>query len=189
MIEARPGPIEFPVEGITDGEIRLRLLAEADLDALVDAVQDPEVPRWTRIPSPYGDAHAQEWLVDGARRREAAEGLDAMIVDAETDALLGGVGMVRVDWEERTSELGYWLAGPARGRGAMTRAVRLFSGWVFENLPIDRLGIMASVDNAPSRAVAERAGFVFEGVLRSFVIIKGERHDMAVYSLLRGELR
>jgi RimJ/RimL family protein N-acetyltransferase len=187
--DARPEPIEFPVEGITDGVIRLRLLAEADVDALVEAVQDPQVPRWTRIPSPYEEAHAQEWLVEGARRRELGEGLDAMIVDAETDALLGGVGMVRVDWQERTSELGYWLARPARGRGVMTRAVRLISEWIFENLPIDRLGILASVENAPSRAVAERAGFAFEGVLRSFVIINGERHDMAAYSRLRGELR
>jgi RimJ/RimL family protein N-acetyltransferase len=187
--EDRPGPIEFPVEGITDGVVRLRLLAETDLDALVEAVQDPDVPRWTRIPSPYGEADAQEWLVEGTSRREAGEGLDAMIVDVETDALLGGVGMVHIDWQERTSELGYWLARRARGRGVMTRAVRMLSEWIFENLPIERLGIMASVDNAASRAVAERAGFQFEGVLRSFVIIKGERHDMAGYSLLRGELR
>src|SRR5436190_592271 len=189
MTETERPPIEFPFEGLTDGAIRLRLLAESDLDALVDAVQDPEVPRWTRIPSTYGEADAQRWLVEGASRRESGEGLDTMIVDTETDALLGGVGMVRVDWQERTSELGYWLSGEGRGRGVMTRAVRLFSEWIFENLPIDRLGIMASVDNAASRAVAERAGFEFEGVLRSFVIINGERHDMAVYSLLRGELR
>lgn len=188
MSEPRHEPIEFPVEGITDGVVRLRLLAETDLDALVEAVQDPEIPRWTRIPSPYGEAHAQEWLVEGASRRDAGEGLDTMIVDAQTDTLLGGVGMVHVDWQERTSELGYWLAGHARGRGVMTRAVRLLSEWIFDNLPVDRLGIMASVDNAASRAVAERAGFQFEGVLRSFVILNGERHDMAVHSLLRGEL-
>jgi RimJ/RimL family protein N-acetyltransferase len=187
-VTAHAQSIEFPVEGLSDGEIRLRLLAEADLEGLIQAVQDPEIPRWTRIPSPYGEAEAQEWLVEGARRRESGEGVDSMIVDVATDELLGGVGMVHVDWQERTSELGYWLARPARGRGVMNRAVRLLSAWIFENLPIDRLGIMASVDNARSRAVAERAGFVFEGVLRSFVIIKGERHDMAVYSLLRGEL-
>jgi RimJ/RimL family protein N-acetyltransferase len=181
--------VDFPVEGITDGAIRLRLLADSDLDALVEAVQDPEVPRWTRIPSPYGETEAQEWVVEEARIRESGEGLAMMIVDAETGELLGGIGMVHLHWEERTSEVGYWLARPARGRGVMTRAVRLFSGWIFESLPIDRLAIMASVGNAPSRAVAERAGYRFEGVLRSFVIIKGERHDMAVYSLLRGELQ
>jgi RimJ/RimL family protein N-acetyltransferase len=189
VTEAENPAIEFPVEGLSDGEIRLRLLAEADLDPLIEAVQDPEIPRWTRIPSPYGHVEAQEWLVEEARLRRSGEGLATVIVDAEAGALLGGIGMVHVDWQERTSELGYWLALQARGRGVMTRAVRMLSEWIFDNLPIDRLGIMASVDNAASRAVAERAGFQFEGVLRSFVIIKGERHDMAVHSLLRGELR
>jgi RimJ/RimL family protein N-acetyltransferase len=188
VTQAETPRVEIPVEGITDGAIRIRLLAESDLGALVDAVQDPEVPRWTSIPSPYGEAEAQEWVVEEARLRESGEGLATMIVDAETHELLGGIGMVHLDWQQRRSELGYWLARPARGRGVMTRAVRLFSAWIFENLPIDRLAIMASVGNAPSRAVAERAGYRFEGVLRSFLVIKGERHDMALYSLLRGEL-
>ena len=35
--------------------------------------------------------------------------------------------------------------------------------------------------------MAERAGYTFEGVLRSHTIIKGRRRDMAMYSLLRDE--
>jgi RimJ/RimL family protein N-acetyltransferase len=182
-------PIEFPVEGIDDGEIRLRLLADSDLEALVAAVQDPEIPRWTRIPSPYGEPEARDWLADDARLRAGGEGLAAVIVDAATDELLGGIGMVHMDREEARTEIGYWLAHDARGRGAMTRAVRLFSRWLLENLPIERVGILAAVENDRSRAVAERAGFRFEGVLRSYIVFKDGRHDVATYSLLRGELR
>jgi RimJ/RimL family protein N-acetyltransferase len=69
----------------------------------------------------------------------------------------------------------------------MTRAVRLMSGWVFDALPIERIQITIQVDNRLSRAVAERAGYTFEGVLRAHTLIKGCRRDMAVYSLLRGE--
>ena len=47
----------------------------------------------------------------------------------------------------------------------------------------------AEPSNAASRAVAERAGFAFEGVLRSWHMNKGTRRDAAIYSLLRGELR
>jgi RimJ/RimL family protein N-acetyltransferase len=52
----QPGdlPIEFPVEGLSDGVVRLRLMAEADVGAIVAACQDPEIPRWTRVPEPYG---------------------------------------------------------------------------------------------------------------------------------------
>jgi RimJ/RimL family protein N-acetyltransferase len=65
----------------------------------------------------------------------------------------------------------------------------LLSGWVFESLPVDRIEIHAEPGNAASRRVAERAGFTFEGVLRSYFVNKGVRRDAASYSLLRGELR
>jgi len=180
-------PIEFPVEGIDDGAIRLRLLAEADLEELIEAVQDPEVPRWTRIPTPYGEPEAREWLEQEEGRRPAGEALGLLVVDAGNDRLLGGIGLVHLDWEEARCELGYWLAANARGRGAMTQSVLLLSEWVFESLPIERISILAAVENGRSRAVAERAGFTFEGVLRSYIVFKDGRHDVAVYSLLRGE--
>ena len=180
-------PIEFPVEGITDGEIRLRLHSEADLEELIEAVQDPEIPRWTRIPSPYGDSEARQWLEQEGHLRKGAEGLGTLVVDAETDRLLGGIGLVHIDWEDSRCELGYWLAADGRRRGVMTRAVGLLSRWIFENLPLERISILAAVENARSRAVAERAGFTFEGVLRSYIAFKDGRHDVAMYSLLRDE--
>jgi RimJ/RimL family protein N-acetyltransferase len=180
-------PIRFPAVGISDGEITLRLLAEADLPALIELCQDPEIPRRTRVPSPYGEAEAAEWFERQARGREAGEILNLMIVDGE-DRLLGSVGIVEVDWEEGRCELGYMLAREARGRGVMTRAVRLLARWIFASLPIERIAIHAEPDNERSRRVAERAGFTFEGVLRSYFVNKGTRRDAASYSLIRGEL-
>ena len=52
-------PIECPVEGLSDGGVRLRLIAEADLPVIVAACQDPEIPRWTRVPDPYGESEAR----------------------------------------------------------------------------------------------------------------------------------
>ena len=70
----------------------------------------------------------------------------------------------------------------------MTKAVRLLSAWIFESLPMDRITITAEPENQASRTVAERAGFTFEGVLRSYFVNKGVRRDAASYSLVRGEL-
>jgi RimJ/RimL family protein N-acetyltransferase len=180
-------PIEFPVEGIGDGEIRLRLLAESDLPALIELCQDPEIPRWTRVPSPYGRSEAEQWFERQGSAREGGTILNLMIVDGD-DRLLGSVGIVEVDWEEGRCELGYMLAREARGRGVMTRALRLLARWIFDSLPIERLQLGIEPDNAPSRALAERAGFTFEGVLRSYFVNKGRRRDAASYSLIRGEL-
>ena len=79
-------------------------------------------------------------------------------------------------------------ARPTHGDGWSRRAAEL-SAWVFDNLAADRIEIHAEPDNAASRLVAERVGFTFEGVLRSYIVNKGVRRDAASYSLLRGELR
>jgi [ribosomal protein S5]-alanine N-acetyltransferase len=181
-------PIEFPAEGLRDGDIRLRLQADADLPALIRACRDPEIARWTRVPAPYGEAEATEWHERQARARAEGEMLSLLLTDARTDELLGSVGIVHVDWEEGRCELGYWVARESRGRGLATRAVRVLCGWILESLPIDRVEIHAEPENTSSRRVAEAAGFRFEGVLRSYFINKGERRDAASYSLLRGEL-
>jgi RimJ/RimL family protein N-acetyltransferase len=180
--------IEFPVEGISDGSIRLRLRADGDTPAIVAACQDPEIARWTRVPDSYDEDAAAEWAAESARQRDAGEGLHLLIVDAEGDDLLGSIGIQEIRRAEGRCGLGYWLAREARGRGRMTRAVGLMSRWIFAQLPIDRIEITIQAENSASRAVAERAGYTFEGVLRAHTVIKGLRRDMAMYSLLRGEL-
>jgi RimJ/RimL family protein N-acetyltransferase len=181
-------PLRFPVEGISDGEIRLRFRADADIPAIVAACQDPEIPRWTRVPTPYTEETAREWAAQARADEASGGGLHLLVVDAETDELLGSAGLVRIDWEEARGEVGYWLAASARGRGIATRAVRMVSAWAFENLPLERLEIHAEPDNRQSRAVAERAGYTFEGVLPSHFVNKGRRRDACSYSLIRGEL-
>ena len=106
-----------------------------------------------------------------------------------SDDLVGSIGIHAVNRVDRRCDLGYWLAANARGHGVMTGAVTLLSEWAFDNLPVDRIEITVEPSNAASRAVAERAGYTFEGVLRSHTLIKGRRRDMAMYSLLRGEVR
>ena len=181
--------LEFPVEGISDGSIRIRLRADSDTPAIVAACQDPEIPRWTRVPEPYDVDSAEDWAAESKRQQEAGEGLHLVIADATSGDLLGSIGVHDVNPVDRRGNIGYWLAREARGRGIMTRAVTMLSKWAFENLGIDRIEIPVDSQNTASRAVAERAGYTFEGVLRSHTVIKGRRRDMAIYSLLRRELQ
>lgn len=189
MSAERAQPVEFPVEGISDGSIRIRLWADSDEPAVIAALQDPEIPRWTRVPENYDESDASEWTVERRRQQETGEGVHLVIVDAEGDEFLGAIGVHDVEREEGRCNIGYYLAREARGGGVMTRAVRMLSKWVFESLPVERIEIPVIVENSASRRVAERAGYAFEGVLRSHTVIKGQRRDIAMHSLLRGELR
>jgi RimJ/RimL family protein N-acetyltransferase len=181
--------VEFPVEGIADGSVVLRLRADADTPAVIEACRDPEVVRWTRVPEDYDERAAEEWVSESNRQRERGEGIHLVIADASSDAFLGSIGIHRINRDEGRCEIGYFLAPWARGRGVMTAAVRLLSGWIFKTLPVDRIEITIEPGNAASRAVAERAGYELEGVLRSHTVIKGSRRDMAMYALLRAGLQ
>ena len=180
--------IEIPVAGISDDTIRLRLRTDADNPAIIAACRDPDIVRFTRVPDSYDENTAAEWATESKRQREAGTGLHLVVADVEGDELLGSIGL-RIAPGEGRCDLGYWLAPQARGRGVMTRAVLLLSRWAFETLPVERIEITIEPENAASRGVAERAGYTFEGVLRSHTQIKGTRRDMAMYSLLRGELQ
>jgi RimJ/RimL family protein N-acetyltransferase len=178
------GPIEFPAGGLTDGKVRLRLMTEADLPAVVAACRDPEIPRWTRVPDSYGNSDAREWFEMQQQRRDAGTELHLVVADARGDGLLGSVGLVAIDWKDRRGSIGYWVAPEARRRGVAKRAVRLLAAWAFDELGLGRVEIKSHPDNAGSHGVAERAGFSREGVLRSHALIKGRRRDMVVFSLL-----
>jgi RimJ/RimL family protein N-acetyltransferase len=189
VTEAESRRIEFPVEGIADGSIRLRLWADCDEPAMIAALQDPEIPRWTRVPDHYDEHEAAEWTAERRRQQQSGKGLHLVITDVESGEVLGAIGIHDLDPSEGRCNIGYWLAREARGRGVMTSAVMMLSRWAFENLPVDRIEIPVIAENSASRRVAERAGYTFEGVLRSHAVIKGRRRDMAMHSLLRGELR
>jgi RimJ/RimL family protein N-acetyltransferase len=161
---------------LEDDAVVLRPLEEHDLPALVAACQDPEIPRWTSVPSPYTDEDARAFLGD-------SEGVSA-IVDPRTEELLGTIGW---RWVDGNVQLGYWVKREARGRGVATRALRLLSRWAFAELGAARVQLLTEPENRASQRVAEKAGFRREALLRAFVDLKGRRPDVYMYALLRDD--
>jgi RimJ/RimL family protein N-acetyltransferase len=162
---------------LEDGNIAVRPITEADIPAVVAACQDPEIPRWTRVPSPYAEADARDFL-------SRASDVSA-IVDAVTEEFLGTIHWW---WVADNVQLGYWVKREARGRGVATRALMLLSRWVFAVLGAARVQLLTEPENRASQRVAEKAGFRREALLRSYVELKGTRRDVYMYALLRAEL-
>ena len=107
-----------------------------------------------------------------------------IIVD---DKIVGAIDLVRVDEKHKTVEIGYWLSRDYNGRGIMTRAVHAMEKLAFDMLGMHRVEIRADVRNKKSCAVAERAGYVYEGVLRGAYVLRGVPTDIAVRSKLKSE--
>jgi RimJ/RimL family protein N-acetyltransferase len=184
-----PRSIEFPVVGISDGVIRLRLLTDADLQAVVDAVQDPEISRWTKVPAPYGESEARQWQRASSTGLAAGTDLTAVVVGAEDDRLMGAVALHNLDPESGRCSAGYWVAAPERGRGVASTALRLLCDYAFAELKVNRIELWIDPDNAASQSVAERSGFTREGLLRSFRTVGDVSRDMLMYSLLPGDVQ
>jgi len=91
----------------------------------------------------------------------------------------GAVDVHDVNREHDVAALGYWLGSVFGGRGIMTRAVRATAERAFSRHRIHRLELYASVENKPSRAVAERAGFTLEAILRERLWSPSGHHDDA----------
>jgi RimJ/RimL family protein N-acetyltransferase len=180
--------MEMTVPDLRDDLVVLRPATLDDVDAITAACQDPEIPRFTRVPSPYGREQGLEY-VEGVRVGWL-DGTHASlsIRDASDDALIGSVSVMGLDRTPGTGEIGYWVAKEARGRGVATRAVRLVSRWAVADLGLLRLELMTDVDNVASQAVAERAGFTREGVLRSYETHGCGRIDVVMFSLVPSDV-
>lgn len=109
-------------------------------------------------------------------------GVAFAIIDARSGELAGCCGVD--DWSKAdVAQIGYWLAPGARRRGFATRAVILLTRWLFD-LGAARVFLTIVAGNDASVAVARRAGFVFEGTMRSHGVWQGRRSDVMWFAAL-----
>ena len=163
--------------------IRLEPFGERHLSAVEELLDDAELLRFTRVPEPVPPGFARAWLdryEEGRRdgRREA------FAILGETGSFLGLALAPTIEREARTAELGYLVAPAARGRGVATEALRRLTEWAFDELGMLRLELLISVENGASKRVAERCGYVREGVLRSLHVKQGVHEDTEIWSRL-----
>ena len=163
--------------------IRLEPFGERHLAPLEEMLGDPELLRFTRVPEPVPSGFARTWLerYEEGRRDGSREAF--AIVDDES-GFLGLALAPRIDRDARTAELGYVVAPAARGRGVATEGLRRLTEWAFDEAGMFRLELMISVENGASRRVAERCGYVREGILRSLHVKQGLHEDTEIWSRL-----
>jgi len=174
--------LPLPDPPLTDGVVELRPWAAADVSAIAACCQDPEIPRWTRVPSPYGEDDARQFVAESERSRLAGEELSLAVTDARGGELVGAIA-ARLGSAEGQVDVGYWVAAPARGRGIAVRALRLVSEWAFRALGAERVQVVAHPLNEASQRVALRAGFTPEGLAPDYELRKGVWEDRLVFSL------
>ena len=163
--------------------LQLTPLGPQHLPALREIVRDPDVQRFTRVPVPAPVGWIDTWLAFYEHGREQGS-REAFAIEGQGGDFLGLAFAVHIDAEEATTELGYVVAPAARGRGVASRALSELTAWVFAERRMHRAELRISVANEASKRVAERCGYVREGVLRSMHVKPGMRDDLEVWSRL-----
>lgn len=170
---------------LRDGDLILRAWTEDDVAVLVRACNDPEITHWIPvIPSPYTEDDALRFV-----RGEFPGAPEHSFAIAVERSVVGAIGM-GLNSQGYRGTIGYWVAAWARGEGYCTIALRALARWAFDELELRRLDLITDPDNIGSQRVAEKVGFVREGVMRNHLLHSdGRLRDSVMFSLLPGELR
>lgn len=92
-------------------------------------------------------------------------------------------GLHRIDWKVRKFEIGYWVDSRHAGKGYVTELVKALTNFAFEHLDANRVEIQCDSKNTKSRAVADRAGYQLEGILRNDELAHdGSLRDTCIYA-------
>jgi ribosomal-protein-serine acetyltransferase len=173
------------------GGLSLRLLEESDAEELVRviAANRDYLARWLPwVEATSNDVDTRLDFIRRTRRQFADnDGFQAAIV--EDDQIIGVVGFHGVDWNNRSTSIGYWLAEDRQRRGTMTDAVRALTTHAFRVWKLNRVEIRVSTRNLRSAAIPKRLGFSEEGVLRQSERLGDAFEDIAVYAMLAQDWR
>ena len=179
-----------PLRLDANGSVELRQVAEEDAKELTELIDKNR-------------SHLREWLpwLDNSngiedtarfigRSVEQADDQNGYTFGILYDGMLAGViGQHYIDSLNRKTELGYWLDSGHQGRGIATRATALVTGYSFKRQGCNRVILHCALNNRKSRAVAERLGFIQEGILREAEWLYDHYVDLVLYSMLKRDWR
>jgi RimJ/RimL family protein N-acetyltransferase len=166
---------------MTDGVVVLRKLREDDRAVILSTFADPLVRRWLNMPAKPSDADFASVMRTIHNGFESGDRYDYCVTEPPDDEPLGAVIASRRARDN--FELAYLAREAGRGRGLMTRSVRLLSEWLLD-AGVGRLEVRTHPANEASQLLAQRAGFHREGVERKSIWLHGKREDAIVWSLL-----
>jgi ribosomal-protein-serine acetyltransferase len=170
-------------------EVSIRPYQNDDVNALYAAAKESAVELQPFMPWRHPDYRIDEsrsWIDMQVTRFRAGD--EYQFVVSGENKFLGGCGLNAIDQENRRANLGYWIRSSETRKGAATEAVCCLVRWALENTNLNRFEIVVSTHNLASLRVAEKAGALREGILRSRLLLYGVVHDAVVFSFVRKDL-
>ena len=167
----------------------LRRLEMRDAPDLFDYSRDPQVAKHVLWDAQTSVSEARAYVRYMLRRYRAGEPASWGIEEKETGRVVGTIGYMWYQRDNNACEVGYSLARWLWNGGYMTEALRRVIDYTFDAMDINRIEAQHELDNPASGRVMEKCGMTREGVLRQRLYNKGKYVDVALYAILRSDLR
>jgi RimJ/RimL family protein N-acetyltransferase len=155
------GRLPYPISLTGDG-VSLREWRDEDLEDLVELLDEPDIARWTPMPSPF-DLEAGVAYLKRARQSRATGQRIQLAITLDGGKPVGEMLLFGLDAGLREAELGYLVGAAHRRRGFASVALSLLSGYARSTLGLHRLLLRIDAANTASCAVARRCGYRLTG--------------------------
>ncbi|HMI35142.1 MAG TPA: GNAT family N-acetyltransferase, partial [Propionibacteriaceae bacterium] len=154
LATARSFPDSVPILLDAEAGVTLRASSRGDLPGMVEQCRDPEMIRWTSVPTPeegYQLRGAEEFLALTAAGWTSGERL-GWTIEAQRGSERSFCGSIDLHLEgDGAADVGFGLHPAARGRSIMTAALRLVCNYGFEVAGLQVIRWRALVGNWASR--------------------------------------
>lgn len=170
----------------------LREVKKSDLKSLYKDMNNIKISSCLLgVPHPFRIKDAKEWIdycKKTSKKKPRTEYLLAITLKGE-DKMIGEVMLTETDFDQRKSELAFWLSESHWKRGIISEAVEGIMNFAFNKLKLNRLEMAIFAENIASNNLAKKLGFVYEGTKRQVSIPESTKkvHDDHIYGLLRDE--
>lgn len=172
-------------------DILIRRMTEQDTDALFEVLSNDNVFRYLPDFLHMREKRELEGMIGqfgGRFFRERRWVLAGICLACEPERVIGTAEMFDYDAMVSAVEIGYRIHEGFWGRGIATEAVYAMTGYLFNEIGINRIQATVLPENERSKRVLYKNGFQREGLLRQVSYWKGRGLvDLEMYSLLKGD--
>jgi ribosomal-protein-alanine N-acetyltransferase len=180
----------FPQLTVATPRLHIRGLVADDAPDVERIFADRQTQRWLPLPADSGPIDSVAWCTELANdRRGSGAGDHYAVVRREDERLVGCLWTKHTDWVACSTEVSVAVGAAARGFGVAGEALDAVAIALILEHGLQRVELRVAPGNTALRRVAEKAGFVYEGLLRNAGNVHNGRVDLEMWSLVAGDVR
>lgn len=174
---------------IIGDNLMLREFQKEDIAYIREWVNDPDIASYLSDIFIYPHTlNETEAFVNGILEGRFPNEKHFIIAEKATGDYLGQMGLMKIDWKNRTAEVGIIIGKKELlGKGIGTEAMGLLQDFAFNSMNLNRLELTVHDFNFRAIKCYEKSGFIQDGRLRQKYFFNGKYTDIILMSILKEE--